>query len=220
MTKTPMSQLPFHFSVGKRSLLLAVLGVVLSFSLVAAPPYHPYKNQNNPTSFRGVIEDLHHEVNNHEEELRMFEERLNTQENILDSLKQQLFDDKLKNQETIKGNSASSEKRMAGVESTISGVMSDIRQLQTHANDSAKTLLQYKNKIDDLEKQMGHLQAAVNSLLDALQLNTTSTQVYEVRLGDSLEKIARRNKTTINKLKELNGLKNDRIYTGQRLKLP
>ena len=218
-----MFQLPFFVSVGKRSLLLAAFGAAFSFSLGAAPQYHPYKNPNNAaSSFRGAIDDLHHEVNNHEEELRMFEERLNTQENILDSLRQQLLDDNLKNQETAKGNTASFDKKIVGIESTISGVITDIRKLQTHANDSAKTLLQYKNKIDELEKQMEHLQAAVNSLLDALQPKTapSASQVYEVQSGDSLEKIARRNKTTINKLKELNGLKNDRIYTGQRLKLP
>ncbi len=43
--------------------------------------------------------------------------------------------------------------------------------------------------------------------------------VYRVRKGDTLGGIARRNHTTVAKIKKLNGLKSDRLSIGQRLKV-
>ncbi|MEZ4754933.1 MAG: LysM peptidoglycan-binding domain-containing protein [Bdellovibrionota bacterium] len=41
--------------------------------------------------------------------------------------------------------------------------------------------------------------------------------VYQVRSGDTLSKIAQKYKTTISKIKQLNKLKGDRVFVGQRL---
>ncbi|MCD6489838.1 MAG: LysM peptidoglycan-binding domain-containing protein, partial [Thermodesulfobacterium sp.] len=42
---------------------------------------------------------------------------------------------------------------------------------------------------------------------------------YRVRRGDTLERIARRYGTTVSQLRKWNGLRSDRIYVGQRLKV-
>lgn len=189
-------------------LCFSLIGVLIVCSLSSAPPYHQ----------RDVIGDLQHEVDNHEEEIRMFEERLNTQENILDSLRQQFLDANLANQELVKGNAASLESRLSGVESNVSSLITDMRQLQSHANDSAKVLSQYKKKIVGLENQMRLQQSTIDSLLAALQLD--DEKHYVVQSGDILDNIARKHKTTVKKLKELNGLQSDRIYAGQKIKLP
>ncbi len=44
--------------------------------------------------------------------------------------------------------------------------------------------------------------------------------IYEVKSGDMLGKIANRYKTTVDRLREVNGLTSDRIRVGQKLKLP
>jgi LysM repeat protein len=68
------------------------------------------------------------------------------------------------------------------------------------------------------------MQAALQALTLALQPGEeaqTATAIYEVKPGDSLEKIARKNKTTLKKLKELNQqLKSDQIIVGQKLQIP
>lgn len=46
------------------------------------------------------------------------------------------------------------------------------------------------------------------------------TDVYVVKSGDTLGKIAQSHNTTINEIKALNALKTDRINIGQKLKLP
>ena len=49
---------------------------------------------------------------------------------------------------------------------------------------------------------------------------TGATKTYVVKNGDSLGKIAHENGTNVRTLKELNGLKKDRVLVGQKLKVP
>ena len=49
---------------------------------------------------------------------------------------------------------------------------------------------------------------------------TGATSVYVVKNGDSLGKIAHANGTNIRTLKEINALKSDRVFIGQKLKVP
>lgn len=206
----------------QRRIVLFILGTtLLPYTLFAAPPYHPTKPQNRDSQ-ANILGDLQHDIENHEVELQMFEERLITQENILDSLRQQVLDTTLANKELVKGNTASIDTRIEGVETSISGLMKDMRQLKNHANDSAKTLASYKKKITDMEQKIAILQGAMDSTLEALQVDapSSSLKMYTVSSGDTLEKIARKQKTSIKKLKDLNSLTSDRIYVGQKLKLP
>jgi LysM repeat protein len=46
------------------------------------------------------------------------------------------------------------------------------------------------------------------------------TEIYEVKRGDTLSGIARAHSTTMSAIRELNGITTDRIYAGQKLKLP
>ncbi len=159
------------------------------------------------------IANISHEVNNHEIEIRELEERLKIQETILDSIHQDYKDI---------GNSKNLEGRVGNLESTLKQVVDDIREFKQQHNSSAKILGEYKQKIVEQDKQIKKLQDVLNTLVDALQIdvNKSSQNSYVVQSGDSLEKIARRNKITIRQLKELNNLKNDRIFAGQKLKLP
>src|SRR5437867_1755873 len=51
-------------------------------------------------------------------------------------------------------------------------------------------------------------------------LGTGSENLYVVRSGDTLSKIAKGNATTVSEIKALNGLKTDRIHVGEKLKVP
>ena len=47
--------------------------------------------------------------------------------------------------------------------------------------------------------------------------DTPKKNVYIVKSGDSLGKIARKNNTSVNKIKNWNNIKSDTIYPGQKL---
>lgn len=65
------------------------------------------------------------------------------------------------------------------------------------------------------EKEKGQLQEQESEPTE----NTGRGKSVTVRNGDSLGAIARRNHTTVSKLRKLNGLRNDNIRTGQKLKV-
>ena len=61
-----------------------------------------------------------------------------------------------------------------------------------------------------------YVQGAVGRLPD----NVGDLKVYYVVPGDSLSAIAKKLSTTVSELKRVNGLRSDRIYAGQELRLP
>lgn len=189
---------------------------------------------------RDSLEDLKHEVRNHESEIRMYEEKLSTMESSIDTLRQQMSDSQQVHKDILKETSTNSEMKVNGLDSTVKGMVADLRQLKGHANDSATALGQYKTKLLEMEKIMDaqsqnieNLQAALKSMMDAMQVRSSGTVVansanaessgmrtYRVRSGDSLEKIARSQGTTISAIKDANNMVNDKIIVGQNLRIP
>ncbi|CAM3066373.1 LysM peptidoglycan-binding domain-containing protein [Sporolactobacillus spathodeae] len=62
------------------------------------------------------------------------------------------------------------------------------------------------------------LTAAKTSVSSTVSSNSSGA-IYKVKSGDSLWKIARTHRTTVQSIKSLNSLTSDRIYVGQQLKL-
>lgn len=204
--------------------------------------YYDYDGSNafSIKAVHDTLENVRHAVNNHEAEIRTFEERLKNYDAILDSLRDQLSEVDQAHKDRLKGNSATLETKIATLENTSKGLVADLRQFKAHANEVSGILEQYKQKIADLEKNIDqqnqnidHLQAAMHALMEALQIKEPATsksampkaenstgRSYRVKSGDSLEKIARANQTTIQAIKELNHLSSDRIVIGQLLQLP
>jgi chromosome segregation ATPase len=185
---------------------------------------------------RDTIDSMRHEVNNHETEIRMFSESVTNQEATLSSIRQQLQEANQQNKDQLKGTSVALEVKIANLEAINKSLMADMSQLKNHANDFSDSLTQYKQKIGELEKMMilqnhniDNIQEAIHALVDALQLKDSKTLIapeasssksYRIKPGDSLEKIARSNNTSVKVLKELNNLVNDRINVGQTIQLP
>lgn len=218
-----------------------------------APPSRPTQADDINTiikQMRTSISDLKNEVRNHESEIRMFEERLHNQENSNESMRQQLSDDfqsqkdfsktvqvsiqtKLDNIEIRLG---STEVQLENLSQASTGLMNDLRQIRSQANDSIVVLGQYKQKLSEIEElinsqnqHIANLELALQSIMELFQSKQAATsqqktneggKIYKVQPGDSLEKIARANHISIQQLKDYNQLTNDRINVGQILKIP
>jgi LysM repeat protein len=104
-----------------------------------------------------------------------------------------------------------------------------------HLSDQLSQLFALVNKQGDLLKEMRQKQTAELSqhLEEILQIKkkllstiknlsppSDSLRTYRVRPGDTLEKIARREEISLERLKELNQLSSDTIFIDQLLKLP
>lgn len=207
------------------ALLLGALFFPFS-TATAAPRCADYGDSLQP------FDRLRHEVRNQAEELRMFGERLNTQEELIEALRGDI-------QKFAKASQDASKIENSGVQARIADLEAKTAALET-ANTAMATLLdsyrdllgKYQGKIEGLEASLGqqtknskHLEKSLGSLLEAVGSEASSgataqAEIYKVASGDSLEKIARKNKTTIRAIKELNGLETDMIIIGQKLKIP
>lgn len=215
--------------------IFALFALLLSSSAFAA--YGRYNSQEDTNAtLREVLvalNDLKHEVHNHEAEIRTYEEKFRNLEEILDSLRKQMSEGLQAMRDSLKNHSSSIDAKLSNHETASKGLTAN---LQSHASDSAAALTDYKKRIIELEKTLDiqsrnidNLQTALRSLTEVLQKDVPSSQtvsvkdegnIYRVKPGDSLEKIARQNQTTIKKLKELNNLTKDQIIVGQKLRLP
>ena len=183
---------------------------------------------------RDMIDVLRHEVNNHEQEIKTYEEKIRNLETIIDSFSSQSQKSHDASKDALKSLSSNIETRISNLESTQKSLIADLKVFKNHANDTSGTISNYKQKLAEIEKilemqdqNMESLQTALKSIMDILQIKNslsasslTSGNTYKIQPGDSLEKIARKHQTTIQAIKEINGLTNDRIIVGQTLKIP
>lgn len=207
----------------------------------------PVKEDPNAVmrQIRTALADLKHEVSNHESEIRTFDEKLQNQESSFEQLRQMLTEDVQAQKDFVRasninleGKTETLEQSVNNLDAAVKGLTSDLRQIKTQANESVAVLGQYKQKLTELEKlletqnqHMQNLEAALHSIMEVMQAKQATKEIpvkfseeglktYKVQPGDSLEKIAKAQKVTIQALKEANQLTNDRIIVGQTLKIP
>ncbi|MBA3720885.1 MAG: LysM peptidoglycan-binding domain-containing protein [Parachlamydiaceae bacterium] len=220
-----------------------VLAALPLTSLQAAPQAYNRPNngmEDTQTILRQVrnnMADLKHEINNHENEIRGFDGRLQNQENVVENLRQQVTESIQSQQDQSRAQIANIEGKLESLDGVVKGLISDLRQMKTQSNDSVAILGQYKQKLSDIEKiiesqnqHMKSLEVALNSIMELLQVkeapektttkSASGSKTYKVQPGDSLDKIARANKVTIQALRDCNNLTQDRINVGQTIKIP
>lgn len=184
---------------------------------------------------RDTLDDLRREVYNHESEIRTFENRVATQEESLGKFREEFKESTKGQKEILKTHQGCFESRLNALEGGQKALISDLKQIRNHSMESQELFKVFKDKmisleknVDVLTKNLEILQSATHSLVDALKpsqgaglaLEAGRSSIYKVKAGDSLEKIARQNRTTIKVIKELNHLTKDTITVGQNLKLP
>lgn len=144
-------------------------------------------------------EDMRYEIRNLQEEIEILKEHVINQEITIEALVEKISALSDKNQplelQLLKKAREETAKKITGLESTLAKEQENRKNLQ----EAVQTLLE-----------------AINGKKDSNKNVTT----YKVQSGDSLEKIAKKHKTTIQALKELNGLSKDSIIIGQKLKVP
>jgi LysM repeat protein len=179
---------------------------------------------------RTDINELQRYVANQETEIHQINEKFVTIETIVDAIRRQLSDSSSAQKEQLQVSNVSLEAKMASLERTVKGVVSDIHILKAHLNDTSSLQSDYKQQFAKYEKQISgqnqsieKMQTALKSVMELLQANDEAESadlLYIVKPGDSLEKIANTHGTTVKALKDLNQLSIDRIKIGQKLKLP
>lgn len=176
---------------------------------------------------RTNLDDLRHDVNCFQTEMQILDGRIKYYENTLASLKQNDLEKQQAKLELLFQQLQQFEKKWVSSESLTQDAAKELKSLSLHANETTAALSQFKGRIAELEEgiylqnrkfdELAKLKGSIENLAKGA---SGDFKVYKVKPGDSLEKIAKSHKTTVERIKKLNDLEQDLIVTGQQLKLP
>lgn len=169
------------------------------------------------------LDDLRHDVNCFQTELQILDGRFKAYENTLAALKTQDLSQAQEKIDLLTHAISSLEKKVHAYEKTQQLETKHLDQLAAHANETSLAFAQFKNRLLEIEQNitaLSKLKTNLESLANHLHIPTEGVKTYKVSPGDSLEKIAKNHKTSVEKIKAYNHLQQDLIVVGQELKIP
>jgi LysM repeat protein len=146
---------------------------------------------------RTEIADLKHALHGTEVEVKLLEERLESQESQASNW--------------ISDDLALLQKKITILEKSFDKLNHEIRSLSTYANQTTSSLSQYRDQIIELDQKMHAISEKRSNSLP---------RKYLVKSGDSLGKIAQQYGVSLDALKQENQLLSDKILIGQQLRIP
>lgn len=201
---------------------------ILPISGEAFPRRNSSNKQDDAQKMHEVVNDLRHSVSNHEMQLGVIEEQLDTINSQLEMLRKMLVEGEQEQEFTTQD----VEDKLSQLDTQTKRFADEMSLYRTHAEKVNTILEKNQEKIQKVEEHakrhnqiLDTVQTTIKSLVNLHLPEETSqpsqeVNTYRVQAGDSLEKIARKHNTTIKNIKELNGLTSDRIRAGQLLKVP
>jgi LysM repeat protein len=196
--------LPWHRS---SSLLLLLLSIFPALSLSARQNY-------NVDEMRLELSDVKHDLHSARIEISLLEEKVAKQQRLIASFK---TEQKIEN-------AGSLEKKVADLEKLLNKALTDVRLLYTQTSKALSRMQELEGALalqDKKFEEISKLKGTLTSLSKVMgqESKTSPSERYSVKPGDSLEKIARKQHTSVKALKELNHLTQDKIVVGQELKI-
>lgn len=156
---------------------------------------------------RMEVADLKHALGAAETEVKILEERFESAEEVSQKSNHN-FD--VKN-------------RIAALEKSIDKLTADIRALSNFSTQTTAALNVYREQIAAIDgklDEVSKLRSTLSQLAKPKLTNVVEKNSYQVKPGDSLEKISRKFQVTIESLKQENKLSSDKIVVGQELAIP
>ena len=176
------------------------------------------------------VDDLRHDLNCFKTDLQIIEGKIQNQEKQMEVVKQQQISQTLARLDVLTEKFKNLDTKLIKVEKHQEETFADLNKLSMHSKEVISSLTQYKDKILELEKnliayskrfeEVKKLKQTLEAIAATLKINVDGFVFYRVKAGDSLEKIAKLHKTTVENLKKINNLEQDLIVVGQELKIP
>jgi LysM repeat protein len=161
--------------------------------------------------------------------MQILDSRVRSSETTLSALKQQDLEKQQAKIDRMNELVLGLEKKWNLFEKKNGSDRDEIQKLLGYTGETSSILTQFKNRIEELEKEqiaqmrkldaISKLKANIETLASSLQKEDSKIglKTYRVRSGDSLEKIAKMHKTDVAHLKQWNHLESDLIVVGQEL---
>jgi LysM repeat protein len=212
----------------KAFVLLLLLGFWGCSPLRTSPHDERYRWELTLHEVQTNLDDLRHDTNCVQTEIQILEGRIKSFEHAIASLKQQEIEKLQARLDQFSQQFHLLDKKWTAFEKKQDTGKDGIESLSIHANEMNMALSQFKERIGELEKEIirqnrqlesfGKIKGNLESLTKSLKAE--SPRIHKVRLGDSLEKIAKVYKTDAAAIKQLNQLSSDLIIVDQELKIP
>lgn len=171
------------------------------------------------------LSELRHSLSSARVEVQLLEEKLNDQD-VKHSLGSQnsAKDQNRYNQLALQV--AMLEKKISQLETTREQVVHDLHELAAHMGDYQQKLSVCEERISSASHRLDEvhqLKGTLTHISRAMQGQSgvgESVTLYRVMPGDSLERIAKNHHSTVEVIKKLNGLVQDKIRVGQEIRVP
>ncbi|MEI6241790.1 MAG: LysM peptidoglycan-binding domain-containing protein [Chlamydiota bacterium] len=219
----------------KYSIAICLFGLMLyaCSPLKSSPKEERLQAELSMHEMQTTLDDCKHDLHCLKADYQIMEGRIQHEENLVSTMKEEFLQKLQVKLDQLAKQVHEMDLKVVQNEKLKENVSKDVVQLSTHANETSNALSQYKEKIDELEKALlvqnkklesltkvkGTLESIAKSMKTSSHRDSSYT-TYRVKPGDSLEKIAKINKVSIEALKKNNHLQQDLIVVGQELQIP
>ena len=209
---------------------------VLTGCIGQSPKADRYQIEMTLHKIRADIEEIKHDLHTHQMELNVLEGKVLNNEDALLAMKKEQIDSEHGKMEKYQQQLGQIGQKLAQGEKKQEESEKNLRNLLLHGQEVQKALAQYKDKINELERNISIQNQNLSEMvkikdhLRTISEMATSHQTigpdgnwlqsYRVKSGDSLDKIAKEHKTSADVLRKINHLNNDLILAGQDLFVP
>lgn len=210
------------------SLFLAYLLILGGCSpLKSSPEDEKHKLELTLHEVQANLDDVKHDINCFQTDLHIMDDRIKHQEESFDKLKSESSSQIRSKIDFIEKRCALIEEKLQQFEKEQTLLQEKWENLASHANTTTTALTQHQQKILELQKetnaqsvtlkQLSHLKSTLEWIVNKMK---TDESTHVVKSGETLEKIAKKYNITVDKLKKINNLKKDLIFSGQQLQIP
>ena len=176
---------------------------------------------------RSQIEDFKYQLNKYEVELQIVEGKADSHGSSLNQVRQDISKLNQNDRNFVESTFTLYDKKIEKLEALDENLKKDLIHLKEHTNEVLASLAQFKQKVDSNETQISdqkryieHLKTSLEALMKYVESPKDGEGVYYiVRPGDSLEKIAKENESSVDTIKDLNHITSDLIIVGQKIRL-
>ncbi len=178
---------------------LLLVGCTSSFTALRG------NNDSAINDLRMEVADLRHALHGTEVEVKLLEERMEGAEGSIDNAKE----------------STDLNRKISILEKNLDKLASELRALSHFSTQTTAALSSYRQQIGAIDSKLDEISKLRSTLTElSRSASFVETASYQVRSGDSLEKIARKYQITVDALKRENNLSSDKIVVGQQLAIP
>jgi LysM repeat protein len=201
--------------------------ICLAFSIHLSARQNKFYPEGSIDELRLELSDVKHELHSAQVEINLLEERIAKQDRVITANAAVA-----KNQDDRKHYAADIDalsKKCERLEKILDRALNDLRNISANENKAIARIQEMESNIALQEKkfeEIGKIKNTLASISKALGQSVLTVQkekgqqLYQVKPGDSLEKIARIHGTTVGELKAINHLASeDKIRIGQELKI-